>query len=102
MHVVARSLHLEHGVTGPALSRAGQRASAVVLPGFDLEDWPLLEPPSSLGRLTVTDLHAASADELPALARAWPAGVWRAWHQQHGVVGTWSAHLHRVVSRRAR
>ena len=98
VHLVALSLHLEHGMTGPALSRARQRASGVVLPAFDLGDWPLLEPPTDLGRLTVADLSAASAHELPALAQAWPAEVWLAWHQQHRLVGSWSRHLHQVVS----
>lgn len=98
VHLVALSLHLEHGTTGRALSRARQRTSAVVLPAFGLDEWPWLEPPARLGRVTVADLHAASADELPALARAWPAEVWAAWHQHHAVVGCWSRHLHRVVS----
>lgn len=98
VHLVALGLHLEHGMTGPALSRARQPASAVVLPAFGLGDWPLLEPPPSLGRLTVADLHGALAQELPALAQAWPAEVWLAWHQHHRLVGSWSQHLHQVLS----
>lgn len=98
VHLVALSLHLEHGMTGPALSRARQRASALVLPAFALDDWPLLQPPADLGQLSVADLSGAPAHELPALAQAWPAEVWSSWHEHHELVGSWSRHLHQAVS----
>ena len=98
VHLIALGMRLEHGLLGLALSRARQRTSAVILPAFNLNDWPLLEPPASFGRLTVVDLHGAAAHQLPVFAEAWPAQTWLAWHQHHALVSSWARHLHQVMS----
>ena len=51
-----------------------------------------LEPPRSLGEITVADVRAsASAAEHDRKVRAWAECVWSAWADHHAVVRGWAA-----------
>jgi hypothetical protein len=50
-------------------------------------EFPRLEPPASLGELTVLSVHAArTPEEHVQRATAWAASVWNAWSECHALV----------------
>jgi Family of unknown function (DUF5946) len=53
-------------------------------------EFPWLEPPASLGELTVLDVHAAQgpAEHVEGV-RAWAASAWNVWSQHHARVRGW-------------
>lgn len=51
-----------------------------------------LVPPSSLGSLTVADVHlAGSAEEHEQLVQAWAESAWLAWSAHHDTIRAWLA-----------
>lgn len=53
-----------------------------------------IEPPSSMGRLTVLDVQRASdADEHVSAVREWAASAWSAWSEHHASVRNWLSRL---------
>jgi hypothetical protein len=88
VHLTALCLIREFGIPASRLPRLRQHMSATVLPRLDLDDWPYLAPPASLGSITIADLHRAVAgDGLARAVDAWSAEVWQAWRTHHGTVG---------------
>lgn len=58
----------------------------------DKERFEWLEPPSSMGKLTVADVNRAdSAQEHARLVRAWAESTWLAWSDHHQRIRTWLA-----------
>jgi len=81
VHLVGLCLSLEHGYDGRTSARAKAR---VAVPNATLE-W--LDPPSSLGPITVLDVLAtASAEEHRATVRRWAMAVWAAWAPHQPVI----------------
>jgi hypothetical protein len=83
LHLITLCLVLEHGVdptAGPGIHKR-----LVKRPGFD---W--LEPPVSIGEMTVADVRRArSATMHGCLVRRWALDVWHAWTPHHATVRRW-------------
>jgi hypothetical protein len=87
VHLTALCLVREFDLPVGRLPQVRQHTSTTVLPRLGLGDWPYLEPPASLGSITVADVHRAVAGEVLARAvDAWSAGVWQAWRTHHDTV----------------
>lgn len=80
VHLVGLCLSLEHGFDGIASARAKARLAA---PDARFS-W--LEPPARSGALTVFDILAVPANELPAAVRGWADSVWLAWESHRGAI----------------
>jgi hypothetical protein len=84
VHLISLCLMLEHGV---AIERAldARRAALAVEPQYV---W--LEPPASLGALTIADVHpATSASDHARRVREWANGAWAAWRPHHATIARW-------------
>jgi len=94
VHLIGLQLGIESaepmGPLEPVLQAAADASAAF--------HW--LEPPASLGAVTVVDVHRAGADAAAHLAavRAWGESTWAAWASHHGQVREWAA----MVASRAR
>jgi hypothetical protein len=87
VHLTALCLTREFEIPAGRLPRLRQRTSTTVLPRLGLGDWPYLQPPASLGSITVADAHSAAVgDELARAVDAWSAEAWRAWQTHHDTV----------------
>jgi hypothetical protein len=73
VHLVGLCLSLEHGFDGPASARAKAR-----LAGPDAA-FTWLEPPASLGDVTVQDVISTARAGDSSAARRWADSVWQAW-----------------------
>jgi hypothetical protein len=80
VHLVGLCLSLELGYEGRASAHAKAR---VAVPDAE---FPWLEPPKSLGEVTVFDVLAAPADETDIAVRRWAEAVWRAWERHQPVI----------------
>lgn len=85
VHLVRLCLFLEHGLTP-------ERANDAMLAAAKHKaQYHWLEPPASLGPLTVADLEpAADAEAHVALVRAWAAQMWDVWAPHHDTVRGWA------------
>ncbi len=89
VHLVALHLVLEGGRGVVEAARFRQRAVERIRDRFT---W--LEPPPSLGALTVLDVEgAADAAEHEARVHVWARAVWEAWSPHHATVRAWAARL---------
>ncbi len=71
---------VEHQVATDMLKRASAKKA--------LFRW--LEPPSSMGNLTVSHVQRASdANAHAAVVREWAVSAWSAWSEHHGLVRNW-------------
>ena len=76
VHLVSLCLVLEHDLPVEQAAGAMQR----LLAGQPQFEW--LEPPASLGDVTVVDVHAAqTAEEHIAAVRRWCDSAWAAWER---------------------
>lgn len=83
VHLVGLCLALEHDYDGTSSARAKARVAA---PDASFE-W--LEPPASLGPMTVLDVLATdTVDEHRAAVRRWAVSVWAAWAPHQAAVRT--------------
>jgi hypothetical protein len=56
------------------------------------QDFIWLEPPASLGDLTILDvLDSTDYAQHEAMVKRWAESVWRAWSPHHGEVRRWAA-----------
>ena len=93
VHLVSLCLVLEHGLPVQESGRAMQR----LLAGNRGFDW--LEPPLSLGTVTVLDVHAApNPDAHVEAVRRWCNSAWSAWAPHHAAIRELAGHL---IGRRA-
>lgn len=86
VHLVSLFLVLERGYDFRAATRAKNR----VLRYRDRFVW--LDPPPSLGEMTVLDVHmAGDLAEHAELVQQWAGLVWEAWSPHHDTVRRWAA-----------
>ena len=86
VHLVSLYLVLEGGYD----FRAATKAKNGVLRHRDHFVW--LDPPPSLGKMTVLDVHmAVDLAEHTELVERWARGVWDAWSPHHETVRRWAA-----------
>jgi len=85
VHLVRLCLFLERGVT-PEKANAAMLEAAKHKAKYD---W--LEPPASLGALTVADVEAASnpAEHL-SVVRSWATQMWEVWSPHHSTIRSWA------------
>ena len=85
VHLVRLCLFLERGLSPEDANDAMLAAAARKAEYF----W--LEPPASLGAITVADLEAAADPEAHVAAvRAWAAQMWAVWTPHHATVRGWA------------
>ncbi len=85
VHLVGLCLTLERGRGPLELPRLRQRLAA------PRRVFPWLEPPASVGELTVSDIHAAESPQAHrALVERWARSAWEAWSPHHLRVRTWA------------
>ena len=83
-HLVRLCLLLERGL------KMEQANEAMLTITKTKEHFTWLAPPSSLGSITVVDVHAASTvEEHKQLVRLWAASVWAAWSPHHPIIYGW-------------
>ena len=81
-HLIRLCLMLERNIS---TERANNAIKAAVEKTYI---W--LEPPASMGSLTVVEVHGAgNPDEHRRLVRAWAASAWAAWSAQHAIIRSW-------------
>lgn len=86
VHLIGLCLVFERRfpLTAPAVVASLKRVA-------DTRTYPWLEPPSSLGELTVADVVTArSPEEHDERVRAWAESAWRAWADHHPRVRSWA------------
>ena len=87
VHLVRLHLQLERGLPHDRANAAMLEISSRLK-----EDFVWLDPPASLGNVTVLDvLDAPDPDEHMARVRGWAASVWEAWAPHHETVRLWAA-----------
>jgi hypothetical protein len=81
LHLVSLCLHLEHGYADDVSVRRLQALAS------ERRTYEWLEPPSSLGDVTVVDVHAATTPaEHIAAVRRWCESAWEAWAVHHPAI----------------
>lgn len=84
LHLVRLCLVFEHGLEP---ERANQ---AMLEAGRSKHLFTWLEPPDSVGAITVADVvGATTVAEHHELVRAWARGAWEAWWDHHGTIRSW-------------
>jgi hypothetical protein len=85
VHLVRLCLFLEHGL-------APERANdAMLVAAKHKAQYHWLEPPASLGEITVAGIEAATTvEEHLSLVRAWAGQMWQVWSPHHSVVRAWA------------
>jgi hypothetical protein len=85
VHLIGLHLVLERSVTPDAATRAIRRA-------VESATYAWLEPPASMGAITVVDVVAAPTPaEHAARVDAWALSAWAAWSAHHEQVRSWAA-----------
>jgi len=89
VHLAGLCLQLERGVPAEGLYVARQGIASLGKEGkLDLA-W--LEPPASMGEITVLDVRdAKDPEEYGRRARRWAGSVWEAWSDHHATVRRWA------------
>lgn len=85
VHLVRLCLFLEHGL-------APEKANdAMLVAAKRKAEYHWLEPPESLGELTVADVDAAAdAEEHKDRVRAWAGQMWEVWSPHRETVRRWA------------
>ena len=87
VHLIRLHLQLEHGLPHDRANAAMLHISSRLK-----KDFCWLDPPASLGELTVLHVRDASdSDDHGERVREWAASVWEAWSPHHGTVRLWAA-----------
>ena len=85
VHLIRLHLLLERGLLPEKANSAMKWASS------RKRDFVWLDPPSSLGELTVLYVRGAqSPEEHAARVREWAKSVWKAWSDHHDTVRRWA------------
>ena len=86
VHLISLHLMFERGLPPAETPKIMQRATR------DKGRFSWLEPPASLGELTVLHVHAApSPEEHLERVEAWARAAWSAWAAHHPTVRAWAA-----------
>ena len=80
VHLIALQLALEGGWPADRLIWIRKTAADA----FDR--WPWLEPPASMGPVTIVDVVANGGIGIADVGRRWVEGAWSAWAAHHGTV----------------
>lgn len=84
LHLVRLCLVFEHDLPAERANRAMLDA------GESKRRLVRLEPPGSMGGITVADVApATSVEEHTERVRAWARSAWEAWSQHHGIIRSW-------------
>jgi Family of unknown function (DUF5946) len=85
VHLVRLCLFLEHGLSP-------ERANdAMLVAAKHKARYRWLEPPASLGKLTVADVEAAiGVEEHLSVVRSWATQMWQVWSPHHSTVRAWA------------
>jgi len=85
VHLVRICLFLERGLA-PDMANDAMLAAAKHKAQYH---W--LEPPTSLGSLTVADVEAATGiNEHTSVVRSWASQMWEVWSPYHSTVRSWA------------
>lgn len=84
VHLIRIHLVLERGLPPERANEAMQRVSS-------RKDFAWLEPPESLGEITVVDVRRSGREEHAECVRRWARSVWEAWSGHHETVRRWAA-----------
>ena len=86
VHLIGLYYSLERGLPSAQVTKAIGRATQ-----FN-DQFVWLEPPASMGTVTVVDAaDAGGLDEYQRLARAWAESAWEAWSAYHDQIRVWAA-----------
>ena len=86
VHLVSLHLVLVRGYSSEKATEGIRRALG------HRQDFIWLEPPASLGDLTILDvLDSTDYAQHEAMVKRWAESVWRAWSPHHGEVRRWAA-----------
>lgn len=89
VHLVGLSLQMERDLRPEELYAVHKRMSSLAKEGRGEISW--LEPPASLGELTILYvLDAKGPDEHGERVREWARSVWEAWSAHHETVRRWA------------
>ncbi len=89
VHLVGLSLQMERDLRPEELYAAHKRMSSVAKEAKEDIFW--MEPPASLGELTILYvLEAKGPDEHGERVREWARSVWEAWSLHHETVCRWT------------
>lgn len=85
VHLISLHLMLERGYVSRQATKAVQRATSLE----NVFEW--LDPPESLGVVTIEHVHGArDAAAHQERVREWAAAVWSAWERYHETVRGWA------------
>ena len=85
VHLVRLCLFIEHELAPEEAN------SAMLAAARRKSEYFWLEPPASLGVLTVADIDAcASVQQHKALVRSWAAQMWQVWAPHHATIRGWA------------
>lgn len=84
VHLIRLCLFLEHGLSAEDANDAMLEAAKLK------HTFTWLEPPESLGSITVADVaRARTAAEHKQAVRAWAQSAWDAWSSHHDTIRSW-------------
>jgi hypothetical protein len=88
VHLVRLCLFLEMGL-------AQDKANDAILAAATRKaQYHWLEPPASLGAITVADVEVASGIESHiSVVKSWASQMWEAWSPHHASIRSWAHHL---------
>jgi len=90
-HLISLCLVLEHGKS------MAEATKALGLVAKRKGHYVRLDPPASMGAVTVADVQAAQSVEAHlALVQKWAESAWSAWAPHHDRVRLWLAELERI------
>ena len=86
VHLVRLCLFLERNLSPPEAN------AAMVIAARNKAQYHWLEPPPSLGSITVADVESAGdVESHQAVVRAWAAQMWEVWSPHHPTVRRWAS-----------
>jgi hypothetical protein len=88
LHLLSLCLRVDHGYADDAAIRTIHRLAS------EHRTWEWLEPPASLGDVTVVDVHAAvTSGEHVVAVRQWCVSAWSAWAGHRPVITSFARML---------
>ena len=89
VHLIGLYLQLERGLPPGGISTARQRVATLAKQGERVLMW--LEPPASVGELTVLYVRdAKDSEEHAKRTQEWAESAWEAWSAHHETVRRWA------------
>jgi hypothetical protein len=86
VHLIGLYLSLEKGLPSPQVTKIISRATQF----SDRFVW--LEPPASMGKITILDAaNAEGLEKYQQVAKEWAQSAWGAWSAHHNQIRKWAA-----------